>query len=291
VYILNERLEPQPVGVPGELFIGGDGVARGYLNRAELTKELFIGNPFTGSGRIYRTGDQARWRNDGTVEHLGRLDQQIKVRGYRIEPGEIETYLSENPAVTNCAVALYENRPGDQRLIAYYVPDALVSTTVTALRSHLKSYLPSYMIPQHFIEIDSLPLTPNGKIDRNALPNPDGSIDSGQQYAAPSTDAEKQLADLWIEMLGIDRVGTRDNFFDIGGHSLLAIRARAAMEERFSAKVTLQSLTSDTLAQIAVAHQEQLGIKSDGSAVSKRINQGSSTLAGIAAFLGKMWRR
>ncbi|MEM7277156.1 MAG: amino acid adenylation domain-containing protein [Pseudomonadota bacterium] len=249
-YVLNESLSPQPVGVPGELWIGGDSVARGYLNRAELSAERFIDNPF-GKGRIYRTGDQAKWTGDGRLEHMGRLDGQVKIRGYRIELGEIEYRLAQSKAVTECAVVVQEPRAGDQRLVAFYVPDAQTQTTATELRKLLKADLPAYMIPQHFIEIEALPQTPNAKIDRKALLEFTGHSDNARDFIAPATDNEIAVAALWAEMLGVEKVGAHDNFFDIGGHSLLAIRVRAGMEEKLGLSVTLQSLTSDGLSQIA----------------------------------------
>jgi amino acid adenylation domain-containing protein len=293
IYILNERLQPQPVGVPGELYIGGDGVARGYLNRPGLTAERFVADPFAddSAARIYRSGDKARWRPDGTIEHLGRLDDQVKVRGYRIELGEIEACLASHPVVAHCAVALSESRPDDQRLMAYFVPEDGQSTTVTELRTHLKSELPAYMIPQHFVEVDSLPLTPNGKIDRRALGALSAPVDSGQTYVAPNTAAERRLAQIWSEMLGIDRVGLHDNFFDIGGHSLLAIRLRARMFEVTGVDVTLQSLTSDTLGQIAAAFDAEIQQDTSRSAVGDDTHRGASPFVAIRSFLGRVWRR
>jgi amino acid adenylation domain-containing protein len=251
LYVVDARGELQPPGVPGEIWIGGEGVARGYLGRPELTAERFLPDSFMPGGRLYRTGDRGRWRADGTLQHLGRLDNQVKVRGYRIEPGEIESCLAEHPDVRQCAVAMREARPGDQRLLAWYVAEGGRQTTVTSLRSHLKSLLPSYMIPQHFVEIDALPLTPNGKIDRSALPLPGGAPAAEDRFVPPASDAEKRLAALWQELLGVDRIGVNDNFFDLGGHSLLAARLVSRLQEQSGAQVTLQALTADTLGQIA----------------------------------------
>jgi acyl carrier protein len=287
VYILNEGLEPQPVGVPGHLYLGGDGVARGYHDRPELVAERFLAHPFGGKGRIYATGDRARWRTDGTLEHLGRLDNQVKVRGYRIELGEIESCLAEHPHVKQCAVALRESHPGDQRLVACYVAEGGRQTTVTSLRSHLKAMLPSYMIPQHFIEMDALPLTPNGKIDRNALPVSDGAPSAEDRYVPPASEAEKRLAALWQEMLGADRIGVNDNFFDAGGHSLLAARLVNRLQEQFGVRVTLQALTADTLGQIASSIAATLP---DGSRAS--VDGGARRSGGTpSGFIRRLLRR
>ncbi|MDA0322658.1 MAG: amino acid adenylation domain-containing protein [Verrucomicrobia bacterium] len=241
VYVLDHDRQPVPIGVYGELYIGGDGLAAGYLNRADLTAERFVPNPFGSASerRLYRTGDEVRWRSDGTLQYRGRLDQQVKLRGYRIELGEIESVLSRHPGVGQCAVLLREDSPEDPRLCAYVsvsgetlVGDggAVDVETVSALlvdgiRTHLRSHLPSYMMPSAIEILDEFPLSTRGKIDRNALPAP--GHDEGltaHAMASPRNDVEEKLAGIWQEVLGVERVGIHDNFFDLGGHSLLVAR-------------------------------------------------------------------
>jgi len=235
VYILDSRQQPCPPGIPGELVIGGEGVVRGYLFRPELTAERFVPHPFRPGARAYRTGDLARQRADGTLEFLGRLDHQIKIRGYRIELGEIEAVLSSHPDVEQAIVSAREDTPGDVRLVGYYVPATVVTTPVDALRDHMRAHLPEFMVPALLVEMRALPRTPNGKVDRGALPAPQGAAASpGGDYVAPGDAMEERVAAIWCEVLKLDKVGTRDNFFDIGGHSLLAVQVhrhlRAALE-------------------------------------------------------------
>jgi amino acid adenylation domain-containing protein len=222
LYVLDQEMQPVPPGTPGELYIGGVGLARGYLNRPELTEERFVPNPFGPPGsRLYKTGDLARHRPDGALEFLGRIDTQVKIRGQRVELGEIEAALREHP-VRDAAVALREDRPGDQRLVAYVVPRG-EAPSAEDLRAGLKRVLPDYMVPATYVVLDALPMTPNGKLDRNALPAPQQEP-TKEVSAEPRTDVEKLMATLWQEALGIDRVGIDDDFFDLGGHSLLATR-------------------------------------------------------------------
>ncbi len=236
IYILDGAMQPAPVGDTGDLYIGGAGVARGYWRRAELTQTRFVPDPF-GDGsaaRLYRTGDLARYRADGTIEFLGRADDQIKLRGYRIELGEIEAALAQHPAVRQVAVAVRTTAAGDDQLVAYIVwktdagaTDGSAAASAAELRRHLKAILPDYMVPAAYVTLDTFPLTPNGKVDRRALPAPQGrrqDADAGAPYDPPATPAEQLLATIWSEALGIDRVGRADNFFDLGGHSLLAMR-------------------------------------------------------------------
>ncbi|MBS9440095.1 non-ribosomal peptide synthetase, partial [Photorhabdus noenieputensis] len=224
IYILDTRGKPVPMGVSGELYIGGIAVARGYLNRPDLTAERFLIDPFSDrpGARMYRTGDLARYLPDGNLEFLGRNDQQVKIRGFRIEPGEIETRLIEHPAVREAAVlALGDGQ--DKRLVAYIVApgdDGLVNS----LRTHLSKMLPDYMVPSAFVRLDAFPLTPNGKLDRRALPAPDGEAFARQVYAAPQGKTEIALAAIWHELLGIEQISRHDSFFALGGHSLLAVR-------------------------------------------------------------------
>ena len=256
VYVLDRHGQPLPVGIPGELYIGGEGVARGYLNRPELTAERFVPDPFgeDENATLYRTGDRVRYRRDGNLEYLGRLDHQVKVRGFRIELGEIEAVLQEHPAVGQTAVIVREERAGDPRLVAYVVPAPHQAVVATELRKHLRGRLPEYMVPPHLVELEALPLTPNGKVDRNALPSPfGGEVFSEERYVAPRTETEVRLASVWQEVLGVERVGLHDNFFELGGHSLLAMRLVARMEEVTGVRVGLRSIVSDTLEQIAAA--------------------------------------
>jgi natural product biosynthesis luciferase-like monooxygenase protein len=232
MYVLDGGLAPVPVGVPGELFIAGDGVVRGYLNRPELTAERFVRDPHAArqAARMYRTGDVARFRDDGAIEFLGRSDHQVKIRGYRIELGEIETALNQQPAVREGVVVAREDTPGDQRLVAYLVPEGKEPSSGD-LRDALRAKLPEYMVPAHFVVLDKLPLTPNGKIDRKALPAPDAVAPRAEaQYVAPESDLEQAIVDAWRETLGVQKVGVRDNFFDLGGHSLLVVRLHRRLQ-------------------------------------------------------------
>jgi hypothetical protein len=254
VYVLDERREPVPIGVRGELYIGGAGVTRGYLGRPELTAERFVPDPFAGveGARLYRTGDVARWRADGTLECLGRTDQQVKVRGFRIELGEIEAVLGTHAGVREAAVVVREARPGDARLVAYVVAAPGAVPTASEVRAHLRRTLPDYMIPQHVVELAALPRTPNGKLDRHALPAPvDIPMPEVAAYVAPRTSAEILVASVWQEVLGIPRAGVHENFFDLGGHSLLSLRAVARLEALSGARIEPRAMILQTLEQIA----------------------------------------
>lgn len=248
VYILDGHGELQPLGVAGEIFIGGAGVAKGYFGRPELTRERFVADPFAAppGARMYRTGDGGRLRADGVLECLARLDDQIKLRGFRIEPGEIEAVLKEDPRVRDAVVIVREDRAGDQRLVAYYVPARAVAPEPLPLADVLEPLqrrLPAYMVPSAIVALPALPKTPNGKIDRARLPAPqasDGASDDG--YVAPRDELEAGLAGIWEEVLGTAPVGVRDSFFGLGGHSLLAVRMFARVEKRFGAALPLASL-------------------------------------------------
>ncbi|CBW75576.1 Non-ribosomal peptide synthetase modules [Mycetohabitans rhizoxinica HKI 454] len=250
VYVLDRALQPVPIGVTGELYIGGPALARAYLGRPDLTAERFVANPFEQGTRLYRTGDLVRWRADGQLEYLGRADHQIKLRGFRIELSEIESVLAKYPGIAQATLSLREDRPGNKQLVAYWVTAAGHTVTPVELKSHLGQILPSYMMPAAFVELDALPLTANGKIDRQALPAPDFSSNNAQ---APRTVAETLLADLFAEVLGLDTVGIDDNFFDLGGHSLLAMRLisriRAALDIDIAIRTLFEAPTVADLAQ------------------------------------------
>ncbi len=243
VYILDLYLQPVPIGVPGELHIGGVGLARRYLNRPELTAERFIQNPFSDdkSARLYKTGDLARYLADGNIEYLGRSDNQVKIRGFRIELGEIEAVLSSHEQIQQAVVIAREDIPGNKRLVAYLVTNN-VSLTSNQVRELLKQKLPEYMIPNAFVFLDSIPLTPNGKIDRKALPAANREITVEQGHIAPRTTIEIQLAQIWSFVMNIKQVGVRDNFFHLGGHSLLAIRLISEIAHHFQIKLPLATL-------------------------------------------------
>jgi acyl carrier protein len=212
------------VGVAGELCVGGAQVARGYLGAPALTAERFVPDPFgaEAGARMYRTGDVGRWRADGAIEFLGRDDGQVKVRGFRIELGEIEARLCELPGVRKAAVLAREDTPGDQRLVAYL--EGADAPAAEALKAHLSARLPEFMVPAAYVRLDALPLSSNGKVDRGALPAPDAHAYAARGYEAPEGDTERALAEIWAELLGVDRVGRHDTFFGLGGHSLLATK-------------------------------------------------------------------
>jgi fengycin family lipopeptide synthetase B len=229
VHILDERLQPLPVGLAGQIYVAGTGLARGYLNRPGLTAERFIPNPFSSSGaRLYQTGDQARYKEDGTIEYLGRVDQQVKIRGFRVELGEIEAALREHSAVSQCVVTVGEDSPDEKRIVAYVVPQQHQSLSVDDLRDFLKQKLPDYMLPAAFISIAAIPLTQNGKLDHSALPERDSERPKlATSFESPNTEAEKILAGIWSSLLGIDDIGINDNFFELGGDSILVIQVVA----------------------------------------------------------------
>jgi len=252
IYILDAHLQPVPIGVAGELYIGGNGLARGYFKRPELTAEKFIRDPFaapaSGGGReganarLYKTGDLARYHADGTIEFLGRIDHQVKIRGFRIELGEIETVLAQHAQVRQAVVVAREDTPGDKRLVAYLIA-RLPAPSVTDLRSFLKEQLPDYMVPAAFVMLEAFPLTPNGKVDRKALPVAEGArpqLDAN--YVAPQTEIERSIAAIWQDVLKTDRVGIHDNFFDLGGHSLLIVQVHARLRSITPVPITIADM-------------------------------------------------
>ena len=244
IYILDERMRPVPVGVAGRLWIGGIGLARGYLNQPELTAERFRPDPFLSDpqARIYDSGDLGRWMPDGTIAYLGRSDFQLKIRGFRIEPGEIEARLCDHSQVREAVVIAREDQPGDRRLAAYVVPAAGVAPEAKALRAHLAQTLPEHMVPAAYVVLDRLPLTPNGKLDRNALPAPDLGAFGTPTFEPPSGETEQKIAAIWQELLGVERVGRFDNFFNLGGNSLLAMRVIARLAQEHAVDLPLAEI-------------------------------------------------
>ncbi|HEX9938383.1 MAG TPA: amino acid adenylation domain-containing protein, partial [Longimicrobium sp.] len=241
LYVLDAALEPVPIGTPGELYIGGVQVARGYLGRAAMTAERFVPAPFSteAGARLYRTGDRARWRMDGAIEYLGRLDFQVKVRGFRIELGEIEAVLRQHESVADCVV-MARAEAGEQRLVAYVVGDDPAGAEV--LRAYLGERLPAYMVPAAYVRLEALPLTPNGKVDRGALPAPEGDAYARSGYEAPVGATEQALGEIWAEVLGVERVGRWDSFFEVGGHSLLAVKVISRVRQALQVEVALNEL-------------------------------------------------
>ena len=258
VYVLDRHRQPVPVGVYGELYIGGDGLAREYLHQPELTAEKFVPDPFstTPGARLYRSGDLVRYLPEGNIEFLGRIDNQVKIRGYRIELGEIEAALSQHPAIREVAVLAREDTPGEKRLVAYVVAENAPADLVDELRAQLCASLPDYMVPSAFVTLDALPLTPVGKVDRKALPVPDGTAYAARGYEAPVGEVESTLAQIWADVLKLERVGRNDHFFELGGHSLLAMSVIERMR-RAGLNADVRALfTTPTLAGFAVATED-----------------------------------
>lgn len=255
VYLLDPNCQLVPVGVAGELCIGGDGVARGYLNQPELTAQKFVSSPFTEGERLYRTGDLARYLPDGRIECLDRIDNQVKIRGHRIEMAEIESVLAEHPEVRRCLVAARDDLSGGKRLVAYFV-SSNHDLAPSPLRSFLKERLPDYMVPSAFVALDELPLTPNGKINRRALPAPDLSTTKTRPFVAPRTHSQEQLAEIWREVLKVEVVSADDDFFELGGHSLLATQMMSRVLRTFQVQLPLRALfEASTLSALAVRIQ------------------------------------
>jgi acyl carrier protein len=253
-----EYCESHPIGVPGELYVGGAGLAREYLNRPELTAEKFISVEHLGGQdahptRVYKTGDKARYLPDGNIEFLGRVDYQVKIRGFRIELGEIEAVLSQHPGVRQAVVSLSEDESGNNRLIGYVVPKQQQASSISDLRHFLLNKFPEYMVPSAFVPLKTLPLTPNGKVDHRALPAPEQTRPELEAvYVAPRTQIEQQLAEIWAKLLGLEKVGIHDNFFDLGGHSLLITQLLAQARDMFKVNLSLASLFElPTVANIA----------------------------------------
>jgi amino acid adenylation domain-containing protein len=276
IYLLDEQLQPVPIGVLGELYIGGDGLAQGYLNRPELTSLAFIPNPFSQKPgtRLYKTGDLARYRSDGNIEFLGRSDNQVKIRGFRIELAEIEAVLSQHPAVAEAVVIVQEDIPADKHLVAYVVPNKGQAPTSSELRQFSTEKLPNYMVPSIYMILESLPLTPNGKVDRRVLPAVDTlSLDPKEDYVAPRTTVEEELAEIWAKVLGKQQVGVHDNFFELGGHSLLATQLTSRIRDRFKVELPVRILFEAPTVGMLARHIEAICWAANGSDTSSKGNE------------------
>ena len=283
LYILDDFMHLMPIGIPGELCIGGAGLARGYAARPALTAERFVVHPYAESPgqRIYRTGDRARYRRDGTIEYLGRLDHQVKLRGFRIELGEIEAVLSQHPAVHMAIAIVREDDPGDPQLVAYVTSQQDQQPVAEELKTFLRQKVPEYMIPSAFVVLEHLPMTPNGKVDRRALPRPDQSQSMKQRtYVAPRTVVEEVLVLMWHGVLNVEQIGVTDNFFQLGGHSLKAARLVALIRKTFQIDIPLRQLfemtTVATLAEYLVAHEAKPGQTEKIAEIFKRIRSTSA---------------
>ncbi|MSU58572.1 MAG: amino acid adenylation domain-containing protein [Pedosphaera sp.] len=271
IYILDSRRQPVPIGVPGEMFVGGAGLARGYLNRPELTAERFIPNPFSNEpgARLYKTGDLARFLPGHDIEYLGRIDHQVKIRGFRIELGEIESVLCQHAAVREAVVLAREDGPGGKRLVAYLTAKNGAKPGVGELRDHLKVKVPEYMVPAAFVLLDRLPLTNNGKVDRKALPAPEVSrLDAGREFVAPRSEAEKTLAEIWKQVLRVERVGIHDNFFELGGDSILTIQIIARARQAGIALTPKQLFKTPMVAELAASAKPTVATVSEQGLVS-----------------------
>ncbi len=291
VYVLDPRGQPRPVGVPGELYIGGAGVARGYRGRPDLSAERFVADPFAGrpGARLYRTGDLVRYRSDGQLDFLGRLDHQVKIRGFRIELGEIETVLGQHPLVGHAVVVVRESHSGDQRLVAYVVGRGGAEPSAADLRAYLGQKLPHYMIPSVFVPLPTLPLTPSGKVDRSALPDAIADGAPVPRLAPPTTATERFIAQIWCDLLDLPEVGVHDNFFDLGGHSLLGMRMVARLRDSFGADVSLRALfESPSVAQLATlidagraafGRPSDLAPRAENGAIPRRLDTGPCPLS------------
>lgn len=291
VLVLDSRLEPAPVGVPGELYIGGDGLARGYLNRPGLTVEKFVPVPVAGAGpaRYYRTGDLVRWMQDGNLEFLGRLDGQVKIRGFRVEPGEVEAALSQHPAVEQCVVIARADPSGSRQLVAYFSVRPGATVLPIELRDFLGAKLPAFCVPAHFVPLREFPLTATGKLDRQALPAPEAvALPARQPVAAPSTSVEKSLAEIWRGLLGRGEIGVNENFFHLGGHSLLAMQMTSRIARNFGVELPVRSVfESPTIAGLSRLIADATGQGAAG--VPAIVRRGDVTRAeGLLARLDKL---
>ena len=294
-YVVNEHMALQPVGVPGELYIGGDGVTAGYLGRADLTAERFVSDPFRpelAGSKLYRTGDLVRWRDNGNLEYLNRIDNQVKVRGYRIELEEIEKTLLQLDNIAECAVAVKEYAAMDKRLVGYVKFNSGQHMTNSEVRRYLREHLPDYMVLQHMVELERMPLTPNGKIDRNALPDPFHNLNTREQevFIAPESAVEKALAEIWAQTIGVEQISADSNFFEIGGHSLLALNVLHQIEQKFGTKLYPGDLLMSSLEQVAAKLDLPAGNEKDKphDAAVDSTNAGAGI---VNRFLDKLRRK
>ncbi|MEM9819584.1 MAG: amino acid adenylation domain-containing protein [Bacteroidota bacterium] len=276
IYILDTRqgVSPSslvPFGVSGELCIGGAGLARAYLDRPDLTAQKFVAHPFRPGERLYRTGDLAKWLPNGDIECLGRIDDQVKVRGYRIEPGEIETLLQKQAEIKQAIVVAREDKIGSNRLIAYVLQASEGELDKAKVQLALKAQLPGYMLPSIYVALDEFPMTPNGKIDKKALPDPNAEAIITQEYVAPRNEIETQLIEIWNELLGLDKIGIQDDFFQLGGHSLLATRVISSVKKQFSIKLPIRVLFEKTTVAELAHHLEQIKAEEEVSFDNKLI--------------------
>jgi acyl carrier protein len=274
-YVLDARLQPVPVGVAGELHIGGPGVGRGYLNRSELTEKKFVPHPFSDEpgAKLYKTGDRVRRRANGDLEFLGRTDHQVKIRGFRVEPAEVEAVLAQHPAVRESVVVAREEEPGDKRLVAYYVvSDRGRAPALSELRGFLKAKLPEYMVPSVFVPLERLPLTSNGKVDRQSLPAP-GEMRPELEgaFVAPRDELERRLAGIWEEVLGLEQVGVHDDFFELGGHSLLAARLALMLSAALDVDISIRLLLTHPTVEALADTVEQLRRDREGSSPTRAV--------------------
>lgn len=272
IYILDRHYRPVPIGVVGEIYIGGAGVARGYLNRPDLTAERFIASPYVEGDRLYKTGDLARYLVDGNIEYLGRNDFQVKIRGFRIELGEIESRLLEHSAVREAVVLAREDKPGDRRLVAYYTVAAGAEVSAKELKRHLARTLANYMVPAAYVQLSALPLTPNGKLDRRGLRAPDGQAYATREYEAPQGEVEVAVAEIWSELLGVKQVGRHDNFFELGGHSLTAITLSVKIAHRMNLNLSVISVfRNPTVSEMGKVIMESMSVH-DELAISNNVD-------------------
>ncbi len=278
IYILNEALQVLPIGVAGEMFIAGEGLAIGYLNKPDLTAEKFIVNPFNSSETLYRTGDLARWLPDGNLEFIGRTDDQVKIRGYRVELGEIEQTLDQHEAVENSVVLLNETKT-EKQLVAYYTSKAQEVTDIAALRDYLKSRLPEYMVPSIFIAMEAFPVNVSGKIDKKALPQPDFNQVVAEAYVQPANELENQLVVIWQDLLELDQVGVSDNFFELGGHSLLAIRLISVIRKELNMEVPIGLIFDNPTVESLAAQLTVLSSPALLPAITKQARTGNIPLS------------
>jgi amino acid adenylation domain-containing protein len=276
IYILNDRRQPVPEATAGEIYIGGAGLARGYRNRPALTAERFIANPFSSEAgaRLYRTGDLARWLPNGEIAFLGRVDEQVKIRGFRVEPSEIATVLGQHPAVRNSVVIAREENLGAKELVAYIVPAPGAKLNASELRDHLRKRLPDYMVPAEFVSIESLPVTENGKVDRAALPSSNGQRLHGEAFVGARTPVEEELVKILAPLLKLKQVGVNDNFFLLGGHSLLGTQLIARISETFGVDLTLLKLFDHpTVAGMSSEIEELILARVEGMSASKLVGE------------------